>query len=100
MSSYLSGFRVPEAAEMLYRRVLRSTMTDVATHARELGWSRAEATSALQPLIATRLVRLTSDDQVLVEDPRLALERLVDGEEARIEARRPAVARSPGGDQP
>jgi DNA-binding CsgD family transcriptional regulator len=96
MSSYLSGFRVPEAAEMLYRRVLRSTTTDVATHARELGWSRAEATSALQPLIATRLVRLTSDDQVLVEDPRLALERLVDGEEARLEARRRALAETRG----
>ena len=39
--------------------------------------------TALQPLIATRLVRLTSDGQVLVEDPRLALERLIDGEESR-----------------
>ena len=96
MSSYLSGFRVSEAAEMLYRRVLRSTTTDVATHARELGWSRAEAMSALQSLIATRLVRLTSDGQVLVEDPRIALERLVDGEEARLEARRRALAEARG----
>jgi DNA-binding CsgD family transcriptional regulator len=96
MSSYLSGFRVSEAAETLYRRVLRSTTTDVATHARELGWTRAEAMSALQPLIATRLVRLTSDGQVLVEDPRIALERLVDGEEARLEARRRALAETRG----
>ena len=52
--------------------------------------------SALQSLIATRLVRLTSDGQVLVEDPRLALERLVDGEEARLEARRRALAETRG----
>ena len=96
MSSYLSGFRISEAAELLYRRVLRSTTTDVAAHARELGWTRAETMSALQSLIATRLVRLTSDGQVLVEDPRLALERLVDGEEARLEARRRALAETRG----
>lgn len=92
MSSYLSGFRISVAAELLYRRVLRSTTTDVAAHARELGWTTTETTSALQSLIAHRLVRLTSDGQVLVEDPRLALERLVDGEEARLEARRRALA--------
>ena len=56
--------------------------------------------SALQSLIATRLVRLTSDGQVLVEDPRIALERLVDGEEARLEARRRALAETRGRDPP
>jgi DNA-binding CsgD family transcriptional regulator len=96
VSSHLSAFRVSDAAEMLYRRILRSTTTDVATHAWELGWPMSEAMGALQSLIACRLVRLTSDGQVLVEDPRLALERLIDGEEAKLEARRRTLAEARG----
>lgn len=96
MSSYLSAFRISDAAEVLYRRVLRSTTTDLAVLGRELGWARSQAMAALQPLIATRLVRLTSDGQVLVEDPRLALERLIDGEESQLESRRRTLAEARG----
>ncbi|MGZ4635082.1 response regulator transcription factor [Oryzihumus sp.] len=88
MSPYLAPFRVSEAAETLYRRILRSSRSDVATHAAELGWTLEEVTTALQSLIAIRLVRETTDHQVVVEHPRAALERLIDSEEARLDSRR------------
>ena len=88
MSPFLAPFRVSEAAETLYRRILRSATSDIATHAAELGWDVGEATTALQSLIAIRLVRETTDHQVVVEHPRAALERLIDSEEARLDARR------------
>ena len=96
MSPHLSAFRIPDTAEVLYRRVLRSATMGVAAHAAELGWTVAETMVALQSLIATRLVRLTGDGQVLVEDPRLALERLIDGEEAKLESRRRTLAEARG----
>ena len=88
MSPFLTPFRVPEPAETLYRQILRSPTGTVATHAAALGWSVEEATSALHALIAIRLVRETTDHQVVVEHPRAALERLIDSEEARLEDRR------------
>ena len=96
MSPYLSGFRISDTAEVLYRRVLRSSTMGVAAHAAELGWTVSETMVALQSLISTRLVRLTGDGQVLVEDPRLALERLIDGEEAKLESRRRTLAETRG----
>jgi hypothetical protein len=92
VSPFLAPFRVSEAAETLYRRVLRSSTTDVATLAAELGWSPEEAATALQGLIAVRLVRETTDHQVVVEHPRAALERLIDNEEARLDGRRRQLA--------
>ena len=88
MSPFLAPFRVTEPAETLYRRILRSSTSDIATHAAELGWTVEEATAALQSLIAIRLVRETTDHQVVVEHPRAALERLIDSEEAKLDARR------------
>ncbi len=96
MSPHLSAFRIPDTAEVLYRRVLRSATMGVAAHASELGWTVSETMVALQSLISTRLVRLTGDGQVLVEDPRLALERLIDGEEAKLESRRRTLAEARG----
>src|SRR6476620_10194684 len=66
MSPHLSAFRIPDTAEVLYRRVLRSATMGVAAHAAELGWTDSETMVALQSLISTRLVRLTGDGQVLV----------------------------------
>lgn len=88
MSPHLSVFRVPDAAEVLYRRVLRSATAGLDTHAAELGWSLEETTAAAQALIAVKLVRETTDGQILVEHPRAALERLIEVEEARLEGRR------------
>src|SRR6478672_12945941 len=96
MSPHLSAFRISDTAEVLYRRVLRSATMGVAAHAAELGWTVSETMVALQTLISTRLVRLTGDGQVLVEDPRLALERLIDGEESQLEARRRSLAEARG----
>ncbi len=88
MSPQLSLFQISADAEELYRRILRSGPSRLATYAAELGWSLVVATEALESLIAAGLLRETADGLVLVEHPRSALERLVGNEEAKLDLRR------------
>lgn len=88
MSAQLSPFQISADAEELYRRILRSGPSRLATYAAELGWSLSLATEALESLIGNRLVRETVDELILVEHPRPALERLLGDEEAKLDTRR------------
>jgi len=92
VSARLSVFQISANAEELYRRILRSGPSRLAPYATELGWSLGHATEALESLMNAGLVRETPDGLVLVEHPRLALERLVGDEEAKLELRHRELA--------
>lgn len=99
MPSYLSPLHVTAAAERLYRRILRSAPSDLATHAERLGWSMSDADEALSILLERTLVREDSEGNLAADDPRIVIGRLVDTKRAEaiqhqvdLEATRHAIA--------
>lgn len=94
MNAQLFALSLDEDAESLYRRILRNAPSELGAHAARLGWVRTRAVAALDVLIERELVRVTDDDVVRPEHPRLALERLIDREERRLDQRRQELSAS------
>lgn len=88
MKSQVSTGALSADAESLYRRVLRGMPASLEEHAGELGWAAARAAARLDELIQLRLVRRGADGILRAEDPRASLGRLLDNEEAALDARR------------
>lgn len=75
-------------AVALYRRVLRSPAAPLVEHAEGLGWTLRHAQHPLRSLERLGLVREAPDGAVRVDDPRVTVGRLLDTEEAALDARR------------
>lgn len=74
--------------EQFYRHLLRSVPSTVEEHADAMGWQARDAQRVLRHLERMRLARLTPDGLVRVDDPRAGVGRLLDTEEADLDARR------------
>lgn len=95
VTSHLSALDLGPEAEALYRRILRAAAPDVLQkHAAELGWAASTAAGHLDALVTLRLVRVYDDGAIEADDPRAALERVIDTEEAGLDARRARLART------
>ncbi len=77
-----------EAAELLYRHVLRSTPRPLADHAEALGWPIRQTEQVVRDLERMRLAARGADGTVKVDDPRASIGRLLDSEEADLDERR------------
>lgn len=88
MASLLKVLGAGEDCEVLYRSVLRQDGLLVAEHVHVLGWSAPRGRAALQPLLDLRLVQQSSLGKVHAPHPRLALTRVVERENARLDLRR------------
>lgn len=75
-------------AEHLYRHTLRALPASVSDHADALGWSVRQTQRVLRDLERLRLARQAPDGTVRVDDPRASVGRLLDQEEADLDARR------------
>jgi DNA-binding transcriptional ArsR family regulator len=72
----------------LYRHLLRSGTRTLEEHAAELGWPLRRAQRFYRELERLQLVGRAPDGTVRVDDPRATVGRLLDGEEAELDARR------------
>ena len=75
-------------AELLFRHVLRSAPSDLATHADELDWPLRQTQRVFRDLERMRLARQSPDGTVRVDDPRASIGRLLDREETELDERR------------
>lgn len=87
----LSAWGVDEPAEALYRAALRHPASPPEELAARLGWDAAAVRRAARPLLATGLAREVNGVLVAAA-PAVALEGLLDGEQARLEQRLDRVA--------
>ncbi|WP_161965200.1 helix-turn-helix transcriptional regulator [Ornithinimicrobium cerasi] len=74
--------------EQLYRHLLRSSTGSLDDHAGALGWTLRRAERVFRDLERMQLVGVSPDGTVRVDDPRATVGRLLDGEEAELDARR------------
>ena len=88
MKSQPRGLRLEPEVEHLYRHLLRSPPGTVEEHADRLGWPLRRTQMSLRHLEALQLVAESPEGQVRVDDPRSTVGRLLDQEEARLDARR------------
>lgn len=77
-----------DEAELLYRHVLRSAPAGLPEHADAMNWPLRQTERVLRELERLRLARQTPDDMIRVDDPRGSVGRLLDNEEAELDARR------------
>ncbi|ANS78933.1 transcriptional regulator [Serinicoccus hydrothermalis] len=88
MNAQPGSVGLTEAAEQLYRHVLRSAPAPMSDHAEALGWPLRQTERVMQDLEQMRLARRTSDGTVKVDDPRASVGRLLDAEESDLDERR------------
>ena len=74
--------------EQLYRHLLRSSTGSLDDHAGALGWTLRRAERVFRDLERMQLVGVSPDGTVRVDDPRATVGRLLDSEEAELDARR------------
>ena len=72
----------------LYRHLLRTPPAVLDDHAAALGWTVRHAQVVLRDLERLELARRAPDGSVRVDDPRATLGRLLDAQEAELDARR------------
>ncbi|MGD8149387.1 hypothetical protein [Ornithinimicrobium sp. Y1694] len=82
------GVTLSGEAEQFYRHVLRSARAEVDEHAVAMGWPIRRAQRVARELERLRLVIRTDKGVLQVDDPRAAVGRLVDREEAALDQRR------------
>lgn len=75
-------------AVVLYRRVLRSPAAPLGVHADGLGWTVRHAEQVFGSLEQLGLARENAKGAVRVDDPRVTVGRLLDSQEAELDARR------------
>ena len=88
MNAQPGSVGLTEAAEQLYRHVLRSAPAPMAEHAEALGWRLRQTEQVMRDLERMRLARRTSEGTVKVDDPRASVGRLLDSEESELDERR------------
>jgi len=88
MNPQRSALDLGDEAQVLYRHILRRAPATIEEHAAELGWTRTKAARQLADLEAMRLIHLAEGAIIQAEDPRIALGRLLDSEEADLTTRR------------
>lgn len=84
----LSALQLTAQTQVLYRHVLRRGPATIEEHAGVLGWSLTKAERELAELESLRLVYLDEDSEIIADDPRQTLGRLLDEEEAELTERR------------
>lgn len=72
----------------LYRHLLRTPPAAPEDHAAAIGWSAQQTQDVLRDLEHLQLARRAGDGTVRVDDPRATVGRLLDEEEAQLDARR------------
>lgn len=87
MVNALAPWGIDPRAEELYRQMLRLPKTAPEEFVSRHGWNRDDFEASLRSLIRARLVRTDEDGHHTVIPPALAIDDLVNVEEARIASR-------------
>lgn len=77
-----------DEVEQLYRHILRSLPAGLPEHADAMSWPLRQTQRVFRDLERLRLARSTPDGMIRVEDPRVSVGRLLDGEESDLDERR------------
>lgn len=88
MNRKLSALQLTAQTQVLYRHILRRGPATIEEHAEELGWTLSKAARQLAELERLRLIHLGEGAAISADDPRQALGRLLDDEEAELTERR------------